>query len=360
MLFKNNRSTIIIAEAGVNHNGDKDMAFGLVDAAVDAGADAVKFQTFNTEKLVSRTAPKAFYQTVMTGTKTSQYEMLKKLELSHQVHHDLRDYCIKRGIQFLSTAFDEGSLDFLSEMDMPFYKVPSGELTNLPLLWKFAHTGKPLLISTGMATLSEVEAALATICHAITHENEPSTLNEAWRIWSSQVAREMLVERVVLLHCTSQYPTPIHEVNLSSMLTLGNAFGLRVGYSDHTEGTLIPTAAVALGAVVIEKHFTLDRNLPGPDHSASIEPSELAHMIDCIRRLEVAKGSAVKAPSYSEWGTRSAVRKQVVAARRIKAGQRLERGDLTTARTGTGVGAEQLWDLVGTTAKLDLDVGDNL
>lgn len=360
MAFGSQNSVFIIAEAGVNHNGDREMAFRLVDAAVSAGADAVKFQTFKTEKLVSRAAPKAAYQAKQTGAECSQYEMLKQLELSHDLHHELKAYCVKRGIQFLSTAFDEGSLDFLCEMDMPFFKVPSGELTNLSLLWKFAHTGKPLVVSTGMATLSEVEAALATICHAITHESEPASLGEVWRTWSSQAARATLAEQVVLLHCTSQYPTPMHEVNLRSMQTLGKAFGLRIGYSDHTEGTLIPTAAVALGAVVIEKHFTLDRTLPGPDHAASLEPAELAQMVDAIRRLEVAMGSATKAPNDSEWDTRAAVRKQVVAARPIKAGQRLERDDLATARTGDGLGAEQLWDLVGTAAKLDLNVGDNL
>ncbi|WP_199155706.1 N-acetylneuraminate synthase [Chromobacterium sp. ASV23] len=360
MIFGSQNSVFIIAEAGVNHNGDREMAFRLVDAAVSAGADAVKFQTFKTEKLVSRAAPKAAYQSKQTGAESSQYEMLKQLELSHDLHHELRSYCIERGIQFLSTAFDEGSLDFLCEMDMPFFKVPSGELTNLPLLWKFAHTGKPLVVSTGMATLSEVEAALATICHAVNHETEPTSLSDVWRAWSTQEARVRLSERVVLLHCTSQYPTPMHEVNLRSMKTLGEAFGLRIGYSDHTAGTLIPTAAVALGAVVIEKHFTLDRALPGPDHAASLEPEELAEMVASIRSLEVALGSAVKAPNDSEWDTRLAVRKQVVAAKPIKIGQPIERDDLTTARTGAGLGAEQLWDLVGTTAKQDLNVGDNL
>lgn len=359
MLLGSKNNTFIIAEAGVNHNGDPNMAFNLVDVAVSAGADAIKFQTFKTEKLVSRTAPKAAYQIKHTGTKSSQYEMLKQLELSNELHYELQSYCIKRGIQFLSTAFDEGSLDFLCNMGIPFFKVPSGELTNLPLLWKFAHIGKPLVVSTGMASLSEVEAALATIYHAITHENEPSSLSDVWRAWSLQGAREGLVEKVILLHCTSQYPTSMHEVNLRSMQTMREAFGLRVGYSDHTEGSLIATAAVALGAVVIEKHFTLDRTLPGPDHASSLEPAELAQMVNSIRQLEIAMGSAVKAPNTSEWDTRVAVRKQVVAARPIKVGQRLARDDLTTARTGGGLGAEQLWDLVGITATVDLNVGEN-
>lgn len=359
MLF-DRQAVYIIAEAGVNHNGDRDLAFQLVDAAVSAGADAVKFQTFKTEKLVSRAAPKAAYQTKQTGEDSSQYEMLKQLELSHDMHHELRAYCVEKGIQFLSTAFDEGSLDFLCGLDMPFFKVPSGELTNLPLLWKFAHTGKPLVISTGMATLSEVEMALATVCHAINSAVEPMSLNEVWRVWSLLPAREKLSDRVVLLHCTSQYPTPMEEVNLRSMQTLGEAFGMRIGYSDHTEGTVIPIAAAALGAVVIEKHFTLDRNLPGPDHAASLEPAELIDMVSAIRRLEVALGSAVKVPNASEWDTRAAVRKQVVAARPVKAGKPLVREDLTTARTGGGLGAEQLWDMVGTTVERDLDLGDKL
>lgn len=360
MTFGSQNRVFIIAEAGVNHNGDQKMAFRLVDVAASAGADAIKFQTFKTEKLVASTAPKAAYQARQTGAESTQYEMLEKLELSHDMHYELRCYCDKRGIQFLSTAFDEDSLEFLCEMDMPFFKVPSGELTNLPLLWKFAHTRKPLIVSTGMATLSEVEAALATICHALTHKNEPSSLGDIWRSWSSAEERGKLVGQVVLLHCTSQYPTPINEVNLRSMQTLSKSFGLPIGYSDHTEGILIPAAAVALGAIVIEKHFTLDRTLPGPDHAASLEPVELAQMVDDIRRLEIAMGSSIKAPSDSEWDTRAAVRKQVVAARPVKLGQQLERDDLTTARTGGGLSAAQLWDLIGTVAKLDLNIGDKL
>jgi N-acetylneuraminate synthase len=358
MISKHKNKVFIVAEAGVNHNGDRETAFLLVDAAFAAGADAVKFQTFDADRLVSATAPKAAYQVRQTGTVTSQHEMLKNLELPHESHHELKSYCAKLGIQFLSTAFDEGSLNFLCQMDMPFFKVPSGELTNLPLIWKFAQTQKSLVVSTGMATLSEVEMALATICHALNYEREPRCLNDIWKCWSSQEARGALEGRVTLLHCTSQYPTLMTEVNLRSMRTLADTFGLSVGYSDHTEGTVVPIAAVSLGAVLIEKHLTLDRTSVGPDHAASIEPAEFAQMVRDIRALELAMGSGVKAPNESEWNTRAAVRKQVVAAGVIKMGQRIERSDLATARTGDGLGAEHLWDLVGTIAKRDFNAGD--
>ncbi|GAB3414963.1 N-acetylneuraminate synthase [Massilia agilis] len=338
----------IIAEAGVNHNGQRDLAFALVDAAADAGADAVKFQTFDAAKLASKTVGKAEYQKKTTDAIESQREMLKKLELPRAWHFELQAHCRQRGVEFISTAFDSDSLHFLaSELDMPFFKVPSGELTNAPLLWQFARTGKPLVISTGMATLSEVEQGLAVVAHALANESEPRDMDEVWRGWSDPRQRQRLEGHVTLLHCTSQYPTPLGEVNLRAMDRLAAAFGLAVGYSDHTQGILIPVAAVARGARLIEKHFTLDRNLPGPDHAASLEPGELKQMVADVRSLEIAFGDGCKAPHASEWNTRKAARQQVVAARDIAAGAVLTRDDLTTARSGQGLPASELWSLVG-------------
>ena len=348
----------MIAEAGVNHNGQRELAFALVDRAAEAGADAVKFQTFDAARLASRHAPKAAYQKQTTDAAESQLDMLRKLELPHAWHAELQAHARSRGIEFLSTAFDADSLDFLCGLGMPFFKVPSGELTNAPLLWQFARTGKPLIVSTGMATLSEVEQGLAVIAHALNAEAEPADMDEVWRGWSRTNWRQALHGHVTLLHCTSQYPTPPHEVNLRAMDTLASAFGLPVGYSDHTEGTLIPVAAVARGATVIEKHFTLDRGLPGPDHKASLEPHELTQMVRHIRALQVAMGNGVKSPQTSELDTRRAGRQQVVAARDIAAGMVFERADLTTARCGRGLAPSALWGLVGRNAARAYAAGD--
>ena len=350
----------IIAEAGVNHNGQRDLAFALVDAAADAGADAVKFQTFDAKKLASTSAPKAAYQQRTTDAAENQLTMLQKLELPREWHVDLQTHARARGIEFLSTAFDHASLAFLVELGIPNFKIPSGELTNGPLLWQFARTGKPLIVSTGMSTLSEVEQGLAIIAHAFNHVAEPCSMEEVWKGWSRSAYRASLHERVTLLHCTSQYPTPFDEVNLRAMDTLAAAFGLPVGYSDHTEGILIPVAAVARGARVIEKHFTLDRTLPGPDHQASLEPGELGHMVRDIRALAVALGDGSKSPQASEWNTRSAARQLVVAARPIPAGTVLVREDLTTARTGQGLPATALWALVGQTARRAFASGEEI
>jgi len=337
----------ITAEAGVNHNGQRDLAFALVDAAAEAGADAVKFQTFDAARLASKSAPKAAYQKQSTDAAESQLAMLKKLELPREWHADLQAHATQKGIEFLSTAFDSDSLAFLVDLGMPLFKIPSGELTNGPLLWQFARTGKPLVLSTGMATLSEVEQGLAIVAHALSAEAEPSSIDDVWRSWSRADWRARLNGHVTLLHCTSQYPTPFAEVNLRGMDTLAQAFGLTVGYSDHTEGILIPVAAVARGAKFIEKHFTLDRSLPGPDHKASLEPPELTQMVRDIRALQVALGDGGKTPQPSEWDTRQAARQQVVAARDIAAGNILARADLTTARCGSGLPPTALWGLVG-------------
>ncbi len=337
----------IIAEAGVNHNGQRDLAFAMVDAAAEAGVDAVKFQTFDAQKLASKSAPKAAYQKQGTDAEESQLAMLKKLELPREWHLELQAHSRKNGIEFLSTAFDIESLAFLVELGMPFFKVPSGELTNGPLLWQFARTRKPLILSTGMATLSEVEQGLAIVAHAINADTEPADMDEVWRNWSKFECRSSLRGHITLLHCTSQYPTPFNEVNLRGMDTLASAFDLEVGYSDHTEGILIPVAAVARGATVIEKHFTLDRTLPGPDHKASLEPTELAQMVTDIRALQSALGDGSKTPQQSEWDTRKAARQQVVAAQDVAAGKVLDRADLATARCGQGLPPTALWGLVG-------------
>lgn len=340
---------MIIAEAGVNHNGQRDLAFALVDAAADAGADAVKFQTFSADRLASSTAPKAAYQKHSTDAQESQLAMLQKLELPLAWHAALQAHARDKGIEFLSTAFDVESLAFLDKLGVPLFKVPSGELCNAPLLWQFAHCGKPLILSTGMATLSEVEQGLAVVAHALQSATEPDSMDAVWRVWSQPQARAALHGRVTLLHCTSQYPTSFDEVNLRAMGTLANAFGLPVGYSDHTEGILIPVAAVARGAQVIEKHFTLDRGMEGPDHKASLEPTELEAMVSQIRALTRALGDGTKAPQISEWDTRRAARQQVVAARSIAAGALLTREDLATARCGEGIPASMLWEWVGRT-----------
>ena len=349
----------VIAEAGVNHNGELELARKLVDIAADAGANAVKFQTFDAKKLATINAPKAIYQQQTTDTAESQLEMLRKLELPHEWHRELQERAHSRGIEFLSTAFDAHSLSFLEELDLPFYKVPSGELTNGPLLWRFARQGRPLVVSTGMATMSEVEQALAVIAHALNSSLEPKTTDEIWRGWSDPTWRASLQGLVTLLHCTSQYPTPIEECNLRAMDTL-RAFGLPVGYSDHTEGVMIPVAAVARGATLIEKHFTLDRTMSGPDHKASLEPLALAEMIKQIRELQLALGDGAKCPQPSEWNTRQAARQCVVAAHDIAAGTILSRDNLTTARSDGGLSANELWALVGTVASQTYALGESI
>jgi len=357
MKASNEDSVYIIAEAGVNHNGERDLAFALVDAAAAAGANAVKFQTFDAVRLASKAAPKASYQKQSTDAAESQLAMLKKLELPRAWHADLQAHARRSGIEFLSTAFDTDSLNFLCEMGLPFFKVPSGELTNGPLLWQFAHTGKPLVLSTGMATISEVEQGLAIVAHAVVSDREPANMDEVWKNWSRPEVRQSLHGHVTLLHCTSQYPTPWAEVNLRAMDTL-KAFGLTVGYSDHTEGSLISIAAVARGAKVIEKHFTLDRSMPGPDHKASLEPDELKSMVTQIRALELALGDGCKAPQPSEWDTRKAARQQVVAARDIKSDSIITRDDLTTARSGSGLPPTALWELVGSRSQRAVQAGE--
>ncbi len=319
----------VIAEAGVNHNGSLDLALQLADAAKTSGADAVKFQTFRAELLVTRSAHKAPYQERTTTSAESQFEMLQRLELDATAHRRLIDHCRKIGIQFLSSPFDMQSADLLATMGVPLYKVPSGEITNLPFLQHLASKGRPLILSTGMSTLGEVEEAV-------------------------HVLQEAGASQVTLLHCVTEYPAPYAEVNLRAMLTLKAAFGLPVGYSDHTPGIEIAIAAAALGAEVIEKHFTLDRSLPGPDHAASLEPAELQQMVTAIRHVEVALGTGIKAPARCELPNISVARKSVVAARSLAAGHQLADGDLDIKRPGNGLAPKLLPTLIGRTLRAGL------
>lgn len=316
-----NQHCYIIAEAGVNHNGSLDRAIALIDAAAAAGADAVKFQTFKSDKLVTRTAEKASYQENSHKVKESQHAMLQKLELSHQDHFEIIKHCEYRGIQFLSTAFDSDSAEFLSSLSLPFVKIPSGEITNLPHLRSSVSPGRVIILSTGMATLGEIEQAI-------------NILIKSGASYSD----------IIVLQCHTDYPTRFEDANLRAMLTIGAAFpGVRIGYSDHTMGIEVPIAAVAMGACLIEKHFTMDRNLPGPDHSASLEPSELAAMIAAIRNVETALGHGRKEPSFNEMKIKSVARKSIVAARAIQQNELFSDQNLTVKRPGTGV-SPMCWD----------------
>lgn len=346
--------TYIIAEAGVNHNGSPEIARRLVDAAVVAGADAVKFQTFLADRLVSHVAPKADYQKQNTGSAESQYEMVRKLELSEETHEELIEYCREQGIQFLSTPFDEESVDLLaSTFDLPCIKIPSGEITNPLLLLKVARTGKPAILSTGMSTLGEVEGALAVLAFGYTEHDRQPSLQAFREAYCSPHGQDALGRLVTLLHCTTEYPAPFEEVNLRAMDTLANAFGLPVGYSDHTEGIAVALAAVARGAVIVEKHFTLDRNMPGPDHKASLEPGELKSLVQGIRQIEQSLGSARKAPSTSEVVNSVVARKSLVVAREMRKGEFFTTRNLTVKRPGTGMSPLRYWEILGTRARRD-------
>jgi len=338
----------IIAEAGVNHNGSLELAKQLVDVAVESGADAVKFQTFKAEKVVSRFAPKAEYQTLVTQALESQLEMIKRLELDEQNHKILMDYCDQRNIQFLSTPFDLESVDFLSQiLKLSQLKLPSGEITNAPLLLRAAQTLKPIILSTGMSTLGEVETALGVLAFGYTQTDELPSITSFQSAFRSDMGQKALKEKVTLLHCVTEYPTPFDEVNLKAMDTLKAAFGLTVGFSDHTLGIAIAIAAVARGAMVIEKHFTLDRNLPGPDHQASLEPDELKTMVQSIRQVEMALGSGLKVPAPSELKNQSVARKSLVAENDICIGSIFTDENLTAKRPGTGISPMYYWEYLG-------------
>ena len=322
--------TLIIAEAGVNHNGDLALARQLIDVAAVAGADLVKFQTFTADRLATRTAQKADYQNRTTTSTESQHEMLSRLELTDAMHHELIAHCATRKIGFFSTGFDIESVDLLVRHGQNHFKIPSGEITNLPYLRHIGRLGKSVILSTGMANLGEIEAAIDALEAAGT-------------------PRAMLT----VLHCTTEYPTPMAEVNLRAMLSIHAAFGVAVGYSDHTQGIEVAIASVAMGATVIEKHFTLDRNLPGPDHKASLEPAELNALVAAIRNIEVALGDGIKRPSPGEARNRPVVRKSLVASRAIKSGALFTAENITAKRPATGISPMRWDEVIGKAALRD-------
>ncbi|PFG45501.1 N-acetylneuraminate synthase [Vibrio sp. ES.051] len=352
--------TLIIAEAGVNHNGDEKLAFELVDTAHQAGADIVKFQTFKAKNLVTEQAQQADYQVVNTQKQESQLAMLSRLELSYEVQNQLVAHCQSLGIEFLSTAFDSESLDFLvNDLNLSRLKIPSGEITNAPLVLEHARTGCDLIVSTGMATLSEVEAVLGVIAFGYTVDNNATPSELAFQqAYASEVGQQALKEKVTLLHCTTEYPAPMDEINLKAMDTLANAFELPAGYSDHSEGITIPIAAVARGAVLIEKHFTLDKNMPGPDHKASLEPQELTAMVSAIRQVESALGHSLKSPTLSEVKNRPIARKSLVAAKCIQEGEVFTDENLTIKRPGSGMSPYCFWQLQGQAASRSYQSGE--
>lgn len=356
----NRNQVYIIAEAGVNHNGDISLAKKLIEVAAAAGADAVKFQTFRADQLVCRAAPKAEYQIRTTDSQESQHDMICKLELDIAAHEELIAHCRECGIQFLSTPFDCESVDLLAVyFDLPIIKIPSGEITNAPLLLRIAQTGKPVILSTGMSTLEEVEDALAVLAFGYLNEEYPST--DAFKaIYHSEAGQAALKSKVSLLHCTTEYPAPYGEVNLRAMDTLRNAFGLPVGFSDHTTGITSSIAAVARDAVIIEKHFTLDRTLPGPDHKASLEPCELKEMVVAIRTVETVLGGSNKAPTPSELKNIIVARKSLVASRRIEKGEKLSAENLATKRPGDGVSPMLYWDRIGQRACKTIDIDEQI
>lgn len=318
----------IIAEAGVNHNGDIKLAFRLIDEAAKSGVDAIKFQTFKSSKVISKFAPKAEYQQENEKRSQSQLDMVKRLELSFEQFKILKEYCDSKNIMFLSTPFDHESIDFLYELGLKIFKIPSGEINNLPYLIKVGKLNKKVILSTGMSTLGEIETAI-------------------------DILRENGTNDIIILHCNTEYPTPIEDVNLLAMNTIKDALKVDVGYSDHTLGIEVPIAAVALGAKVIEKHFTLDKNMEGPDHRASIEPHELTEMVRCIRNIETALGNGIKKPSKSELKNKNIARKGIVANYDISKGQIFDELNLAIKRPGNGI-SPMLWDeIIGKVAKRD-------
>ncbi len=323
-------SVYIIAEAGDNHNGSLDLALRLIDAAAGAGADCVKFQTFISEEVISKRAQKAEYQKINTVADESQLEMVKKLELPFDDFIKLRDYCAQKRIQFLSSPFDLKSIEFLSTLDLPFWKIPSGEVTNLPYLLAIAKTRMPVLVSTGMCEMEEIQTAI-------------------------DVLKNNGTPQITLLHCNTEYPTPFEDVNLSAILTMKKRFGLQVGYSDHTTGIEVPIAAAALGAAVVEKHLTLDKTMEGPDHKASLEPDEFSSMVAAVRNIEKALGSGDKTPSPSERKNMVIARKSIVARCKIKKGELFSESNITAKRPGSGISPMRWFDVLGAAAKRDFE-----
>jgi N-acetylneuraminate synthase len=348
--------TFVIAEAGVNHDGDLARALELVDVAARAGADAVKFQTFKAESLVTAGAAKAAYQVANSGADGGQLAMLRALELGEDDHRSLVARCADRGIRFMSTAFDAASLRYLAGLGMPAIKLPSGDITCAPLLLQAARLHQPLIVSTGMSTLADIEAALGVIAFGLTEDRQPRGRVDFEAAYASEAGRRALAAHVTLLHCVTEYPAPPEAVNLRAMDTMAACFGLPVGYSDHTLGIAVALAAVARGATVIEKHFTLDRRLPGPDHAASLEPDELSQMIAGIRTIERALGSPRKGPAAVEIANRDVARRSLVAARPLRAGDVLDEDALACKRPGTGISPIHYYDALGRRAGAAVDV----
>ncbi len=351
--------TYVIAEAGVNHNGDMGRAAEMIAVAAEAGADAVKFQTFDPAALVTADAGKVAYQLANTGGAESQRAMLEKLVLKREDHAALMDACTKHGIDFLSTPFDHGSLEFLTrELNLPVFKISSGDATNGPLLLAGAQSGKTMILSTGMCTLEDVEAALDVIAWGMTGGSTPERLEDVAGHRDTPQGRAALLERLAILHCVTDYPAPAASTNLNAMITMSLTFDLTTGFSDHSIGTAISIGAVAMGASIIEKHFTLDRSLPGPDHAASLMPTELQQMIAGIRDVEVALGDGTKQPGPAEFENAAAVRKSIVATTPIKAGENLSSENVGCLRPGEGISPMRFWDLLGTSANRNYRIGE--
>lgn len=351
----------IIAEAGVNHNGSLKLAKKLVEAAAEAGADAVKFQTFKAEHVISGHAKKAEYQVVTTGNEESQLDMVRKLQLSETAHFALIEECQRYHIAFLSAPFDLESLQFLNEKcSVDKIKIPSGELTNAPFLFSAAHTRKPIIMSTGMSTLGDIETALGILAYGYLESTPPKGIEECAEVFASPEGQAVLQEKVTLLHCTTEYPAPVEDVNLTCMETMRRAFGLSVGYSDHTEGITIPVAAAALGATVVEKHFTLDRNMEGPDHRASLEPDELFAMVRAIRVVEKAIGNGRKFVAKSERKNMNIARKSLIANAVIRKGEIFTEKNLTVKRPGDGMSPLLYWSMIGEVASRDYEADERI
>ena len=350
-----NSPVYIIAEAGVNHNGSTELALKLIDAAAEAGADAVKFQTFKAANLVTRAAPKAGYQTQRTDATESQFDMLQALELDRSQHERLIAHARERGLDFISSPFDLDSVDLLTELRVQRLKIASGELTNSPLLLKAARTGVPVILSTGMARPGEIRTALGVLAFGYLNNDTPPSKAAFESLANTATAREILKEKVVLLHCTTEYPAPFEEVNLLAIDTLRETFGISCGFSDHTPGVAASVASIARGASVIEKHMTLDRSLPGPDHQASLDPAEFRLLVQSVREAALALGSSEKCPTASESRNLLIVRKSIVAARPIQAGEPLTEENLTTKRPGGGIPPHDFWDLLGSVADRDYE-----
>jgi len=351
--------TIIIAEAGVNHNGSEELALKLIDVAAEAGADYVKFQTFRASEIAAKNAPLADYQAKNVNGENGQLKMLQKLEISHETHKKLFSHCQSRGVKFISTPFDTESLHFLdSEIGVELIKIPSGEIVNPLLLIEAGRTGKPIILSTGMATLADIELALGALAYGMSDQSRSPSENVFKDCYLSDAGQAALLKKVMLLHCTTEYPAAFCEINLKVMDTYAAAFGLPVGLSDHSPGISIPIAAVARGARILEKHFTLDKNLPGPDHLASLAPDELKQMIRSVREVEQAIGHGRKIPTKAEIRNAAVARRSVVAANKIETGEKFTMNNICLMRPGSGVSPMKLWDILGRSAEKKYDTGD--